>query len=89
MVKLDCISIIIIILINSLITISGIQSRSACSTHVLPSSPTLGVQVVKDSTSSSSNTVIIVRGKGPNSPCIQIAKMLRPNKEVEPESITR
>jgi len=52
-------------------------------------SPTLIVQVVKDSTSSSSNTGVIVRGEGPNSPCIHTAKMFRPNKEVEPESITR
>ena len=52
-------SIITMILINSNYTISGIQSRSAGSSPVLPSSPTLGVQVVKDSTSSSSNTGVI------------------------------
>ena len=52
-------------------------------------SPTLIVQVVKDSTSSSSNTGDYVRGEGPNSPCIHTAKMFVLNKEVEPKGITR
>ena len=32
---------------------------------------------------------LIVRGESPNSLSIQTAKMFRPNKEVEPEGITR
>lgn len=41
-------------------------------------SPTLLIQVVKDSIRTALTLELLLEEKGPNSPCIQTAKMFRP-----------